>query len=87
MSGKVGRPRTWKPKFCGNCGVKVNDNSKSLRCPQCSKNSYLPTRRQIDAECRLIRQERRERLVLEEKETEVNTVRQPKVYNLPRSFR
>lgn len=86
---KVGRPRTKQPKFCGNCGVKVGDESVSLRCPQCAKNSYLPTRRQIAAECRKIRAEKLQQELDSQSHVPVDpsNYRMPKVYSLPRSFR
>ena len=44
---KVGRPRSAVSRLCGLCGVRVGKNSRTLRCGQCSKNTFCPTPEQI----------------------------------------
>lgn len=87
MSGKVGRPRTKKSKFCKHCDVKVGDGSKSLCCPQCAKNSYLPTPEDIEVACDIMRQKRYASQPQCESSPELRTSYQPRVYRMPRSFR
>ena len=82
MTGKVGRPRK-PPRCCKVCFVCVGKNNKSGLCCQCSKNDYLPTRDQIDAECLRIKAERL-RPPDADSSPDLRSRYLPRVYKLPR---